>query len=651
MMHGTEVRYVRTVRLRAPEAKFVRRGVTLLEDALHTASMPGAADGQVLCIRSLAVGVIRPDQSAASLALAIERQLQHLRARAVHALAPGAVQQPAVYFRDDVEPYVLLALRLARGQPVAGWFWPMVVPTWQPGLSRAEALRRVVFGAIRTQAGVAAAVRIVRVLHEAQVFAPLCAALQPTDGSMLLRACGWTASTTAPQDPMPREVPQDPTPREMPLPAGWTTLIRQWAQRWGAMEPRTLWLAAMGAAIRQPLRLFDPLLMQRVQQMVAQAAKDFDAETPEVNTLPTERAGAGERTGSASKTALREAPQESGTPELEKAAAVQTRSVTPWVPSASATHPPNSSFQHHPELHEERGTPTARQRTMRDDDEPDIAAAQRLVAPSATVVTDSRPSPDALKQSSEYEAEMAYQPHAWPTKSQPTAYAGLFFLIPALERLGMAAFLTSHPHWIERDLPWRLLRNICTALAAPDDDPMLAAMAWAYSPEEAVTAEGFVAPENWRQTGCASPPWRLSRVATHRGRRVLCDASGRLPVAVWSDTAPESVRPLIDGRPIRRAPMHPLQIQRVADLDAVVLGAWHTALRRWCRRHAGVGLATLVHRPGLMMWTPTHIDMVFRHADTDLRVRKAGLDLTLGWVPWLSRVVTFHYVEKEWLDA
>jgi hypothetical protein len=35
-----------------------------------------------------------------------------------------------------------------------------------------------------------------------------------------------------------------------------------------------------------------------------------------------------------------------------------------------------------------------------------------------------------------------------------------------------------------------------------------------------------------------------------------------------------------------------------------------------------------------------------RHSQVDMTVRRAGLDLDPGWVPWLGRVVQFHYLDS-----
>jgi hypothetical protein len=44
--------------------------------------------------------------------------------------------------------------------------------------------------------------------------------------------------------------------------------------------------------------------------------------------------------------------------------------------------------------------------------------------------------------------------------------------------------------------------------------------------------------------------------------------------------------------------------------------------------------------------TPSHIDVFYPLATVRLDVRLAGLDINPAWVPWLGRVVTFHYREQ-----
>jgi hypothetical protein len=56
-------------------------------------------------------------------------------------------------------------------------------------------------------------------------------------------------------------------------------------------------------------------------------------------------------------------------------------------------------------------------------------------------------------------------------------------------------------------------------------------------------------------------------------------------------------------------------------------------------------LLALARRPGAIVVTRTHVDVLFRYNQVDLAVRRAGLDIDPGWVPWLGRVVQFHYMD------
>jgi hypothetical protein len=48
-------------------------------------------------------------------------------------------------------------------------------------------------------------------------------------------------------------------------------------------------------------------------------------------------------------------------------------------------------------------------------------------------------------------------------------------------------------------------------------------------------------------------------------------------------------------------------------------------------------------RPARISLTPTHADVFFELSAASLAVRRAGLDLDPGWLPWFGRVVDFHY--------
>lgn len=79
--------------------------------------------------------------------------------------------------------------------------------------------------------------------------------------------------------------------------------------------------------------------------------------------------------------------------------------------------------------------------------------------------------------------------------------------------------------------------------------------------------------------------------------------------------------------------------------DALPLAAWRQLLRRHCRVRARIGLADLAARDGRVVATATHLDVFLDPRSVDLRIRRAGMDVDPGWVPWLGHVLRFHYRE------
>jgi hypothetical protein len=71
----------------------------------------------------------------------------------------------------------------------------------------------------------------------------------------------------------------------------------------------------------------------------------------------------------------------------------------------------------------------------------------------------------------------------------------------------------------------------------------------------------------------------------------------------------------------------------VASLLAEAVGLYET-LEFW---------PGFVRQPALLFATATHFDLELEASVPDIMVRRAGLDLDPGWVPWLGRVVRFHY--------
>jgi len=184
--------------------------------------------------------------------------------------------------------------------------------------------------------------------------------------------------------------------------------------------------------------------------------------------------------------------------------------------------------------------------------------------------------------------------------ASPSACGGLLFLLPVLQRLGYAAWAETLPEGAAAQIVQQVLALVLRRLDAPSDDPT-----WLLASTPSNYDFGYIdlkAPASWGDPTLAAP----------RG------------------AAAEDIVALAE------------QAQSAAALAHV----WLIACRRWLRRVAGIGVASLVMRPAALGLTATHVDVFFRLSDADMRVRRAGLDFDPGWLPWYGRVISFHYAEQ-----
>jgi len=155
-----------------------------------------------------------------------------------------------------------------------------------------------------------------------------------------------------------------------------------------------------------------------------------------------------------------------------------------------------------------------------------------------------------------------------------------------------------------------------------------------------------------------SPFAPLAAQCPHAGLMLLVPALTRLGVADWLVRYPQPLLPALFADLAARvgSPLDATLAEAFSpDVDAAcapilrevatsaALTAWRCLLRRYCRVYAHIGLHDLIVRPGRIVVTPLHLDVFFDPGAVDLRIRRAGLDLDPGWVPWLGRVLRFHY--------
>jgi hypothetical protein len=392
-----------------------RRGAILIEDALRTASLPDGDGSRLLVVRRLPLGRIRASEPPSAIALRIEARCRELGALAVPAQLPEAAEAPAVVFEDDLEPYTALALRLARGEEVSAWFWPLAARGWTPAMPRHEAMLVMLAGALACSAGAAAALVLVRVLLRYGVLDTLLSALRYHDGGTLMEAFGWEQpSKTARGVLGAAQVASSPgAPSEFSRRAA-----APWFFAWGAEDPRSVWLACALWTIERPTAAGNSRLPYRasawIEAVCSRSQVVLSSESSPEGLAPSLRP------------ALRFDDEESPPRTAE-------------VESTPATLRPAPSV----------------------DEEETLQRTADVESPSAM-------RPRRQEGSEEFAEVLGGRGEAgWLTSR-----GGLFFLVPALERLGIKSWLAEHPVCAEWSIPWLILRAVAARLGAPDDDPV-----------------------------------------------------------------------------------------------------------------------------------------------------------------------------------
>ena len=510
-------RRVHTVHLTAPSETLLRRGSVLLEDAMHTASLPVADSGRLWLVRSINLGTINPKNSAASIALTLEAQFRHLKMNAVHGSDRTAGLATVVYFHDLVDAYCCFVLRLVEPVAIQEWFWrsalQQLFQEWQSiEQSRSIALKLALIHLLDTPTQVLALAELLHRLQQANRLDHVLKILDPNDGEDLLQACGWVTPDDQKLDPSNPSPILSSTTVISPSSIATQTLL-PWFITWGINDARSQWLAAMWVLIDQPYLRSDTQLLQRTIPWIQQITRSDSPPAPNSG-------GARNLVSQIGSTKTNQSPQSSGfwgnlidneTQNLSDRELERKPIVNPLNVHNS------TSLNLNPE-----------------------AIASQFTIPNSNLFS-------ALQ----------------IDRSQ---YAGFFSIIPLLNQLGFS-------HRCDRlslDFPAHLISQVAIKFGIPNDDSI---------------------------------------------RQALSEHS--------SNSFFGHVDPLAEITP--------------------EITAWIAAMRFWCRRYVGMPLAKIIDRPGAFTLTRTHLDIYFHHDQADIRIRRSGLDLDPGWVPWLGRVVLFHY--------
>ncbi len=178
----------------------------------------------------------------------------------------------------------------------------------------------------------------------------------------------------------------------------------------------------------------------------------------------------------------------------------------------------------------------------------------------------------------------------------PTSAAGLYFLLNALRLLGIAEALRSNPIAAESGLVARIVQRLAAYAGIEAGDPIL----------------------HWIDLSLG----QIQDLHIPLEDATVTDCSTLFP----SNLRPSS-RSLFDAEYFSRV--------------------WSIAVRRWCWRVGGFTARQVVNRSGLVSMNRSDLDVTLSLDSADIRIRRLGLDIDPGWLPWFGKVVRFHYVWDE----
>jgi hypothetical protein len=586
------LRVVERLRLRAPSEALVRRAVARLEDALRTASLPDHG-ARMVVVRRLPLGRIAEAASAQRLALAVEARIASLGAGLVHADEPSAAHADAVWFRDPLEAHCLAALRAAAGSPLDAWYWPLALPALKPSGAKWPVLRALAFSVASLAEAPAALPHWTATLVLAGHAGRLLAALHPGDGAALLDSAGleWDRSAGRAGAGADRRASGGP----------WAGTERAEHQAGdagpggGVPGIRVGLPDGTSALERGPWTVTDAIDSAHLGARTCERALGENAEREDDRHLfvraMLRRAGA--RTVAAPALSLSRVDADRTVPPLAGAVANQGA-------AAQARGRERSS------------EPTREAAVLRDVDagsglRPGVTLGARSPEAAAEAGACSTRQDErevravCSSRTAEIDSGPAERIDRGSRPGQPTRAGGLLFLVPVLERVGFARWWSARreahsggPDWIAGAIFARLLNR----LHVESDDP------------------------TWG-------------VVLGGGR-----GNGPPPLPTLGRAAAQA-RPSGTGRVPGGPGLGPPRASALAD-------AWLHACRHLLRRRVQIGLGSLVLRPARLALTPTHADVFFALDAVDVRVRRAGLDIDPGWVPWLGRVLAFHYGNEGW---
>ncbi|MBU4295130.1 MAG: hypothetical protein L6365_05635 [Desulfobulbaceae bacterium] len=654
-------RQIKKLHLRTHDDGTIHRYVALLEDAFNIASLTGLPSNGLVLIRHLNLGDISHLPSSTSLSQHIDAQIRLIAGSAVRINEEDLPSAEVVWFDDYLSPYLGLTGLVARGKTPRAWYWQKAVPAWNPSATPSRAILNLIEDAVeRSGQKLASALivdRLVQLNHEEK----LLDHLTPQDAQILLQLVNiYPCEISRKEDEERAIVPV------MPMRTVWRHTLRRWIGQWGPRDNRSLWLMANAILCYNPAYIDNPFLVDVSNRCVDNIHRNIverkifreKASAPSVTTSPpTPKTfhsrdvknidGKEHHDPKLEPHAINdiafETEQNGSSPEPE----ISKHSVE----VSSRDTPQDKHHQKYSDLQDSSIEPehseTNRLLSTRHDAE-SVDVKHHAVAKPYPVIKEGverakvfiQPTGQTQEQTACVESQkrdFRHQEFAF------TVHAGFLFVVGLLARLDIEDVLKSQPQFADINLPAHILWTLANRLHIEGEDPVCSFL----SQPPPVCAEDefdFVAPQQWislldhNYTNEGSRVLKLAITDTEK--HILFDSKNEILLATWRHRQPEQLsswrqtHEIVSGPGIPAADFH--------YIIAAFLGIMTLFLERWM----DMDMQTLVNREGFIATTKTHVDVFFDLQDTDVRVRRAGLDIDPGWVPWLGKVIQYHYQEK-----
>ena len=563
--HERYDRRVRRARLSLPPHAPARHLAFTIEEALRLTELPGENEGRCYYFRHLHLRGLPADGDRRAWLAGFQRALDHQAKQAIYGGDPRAAASDAVFFFSEPEALEILLHRVLARRTLHEWFWPMVVQRGSgpdaPDTVVATNVTAIaeIIEAFRAHAaswiGVAAALFAVPEFDVVR----LCHALPPHIVS------SWVGE-------MDRAAGSSP-PAAFRLAAAARPAVTKSLRLFGSSSAHTLWLTTLAVLLDSPAELAAGTAVAQARAALQQFAWEAQTHSPQrlaeisdahdVVLLP-ELDAVPSTYPEGSQLLLPDASTDingvtASDIDLRKDAISSSATESSTTDALAQSSPP--------------GAPT---------DRASIAAPSPARVQGAPSTFEPVAAPDDMPSAALQSPVVA----RWYCRGLPTRAAGFFFLLNALQRIGIADSLASGLAGAGADFLPHLLLDLASHAGIPADDPI--------------------------------SQWLNSLVSEVPTDRVLQGVA-----SCWPSN---------------------LRIQRETASVAYLRRAWCVGARRWCRHTAKISVREMVSRTGFFSVDRTDLDVSLPLEAADIRVRKAGLDLDPGWLPWFGRVVRFHYL-------